>query len=247
MKAQLGEEFFSAGNQLRITAPMAKNWEYYCSLTDEEVLEEYWEYYGKTHPPYGDRYIKNGIIYNDLVMNTSFDIAYGLLDPCTFTFNASVLSTSMPVTGDTEPDASSFGFPEDVTVTFDHWKGAPSTVHFADDRMDSRSVYDFMRRELTLYNSYYYKHFSEEGGINWYYQDFVPEFTAGDANGDGQMDLNDAVAVLQQVALPNKYPICERCAELADCDSIYGINGLDALAIQQVDAGMIQLSKSRPV
>ena len=247
VKSQLSEEFFSAGNQLRITAPMAKNWEYYCSLTDEEVLEEYWEYYGKTHPPYGDRYIKNGIIYNDLVMNTSFDIAYGLLDPCTFTFNASVLSTSMPVTGDIEPDASSFGFPEDVKVTFDHWKGAPSTVHFADDRMDSRSVYDFMRRELTLYNSYYYKHFSEEGGINWCYQDFVPEFTSGDANGDGQMDLNDAVAVLQQVALPNKYPICERCAELADCDSIYGINGLDALAIQQADAGMIQLAKSRPV
>ena len=239
VKSQLGEEFTDSGNSIiPINSSEDKNWEYYCSLTDEQVLEEYQKYFGQNHGLTGERFVKDGILYGDIAGKLKFEIAYGLLDPCSFTFNAVALSTYMPVDGEGEPGASSFGFPEDVTVTFDHWKGAPSRVYFADDRMDSRSAYDFMRRELTLYNSVYYRLYSEQDGhISWCYNDFIPEYLPGDANGDAQVTLNDAVAVLQQVALPEKYPIIQQCADLADCDGTPGISALDALAIQEFDAG----------
>ena len=121
-------------------------------------------------------------------------------------------------------------------------------VHIADDRQDSGSAYDLMRRELTLYNSTYYKLYSEKGKyITWGYMDYIPEMVPGDANGDAQLTLNDAVAILQQQALPEKYPICASCADCADCDGNPGISGMDALAIQQADAGERILAKLIPV
>ncbi|MBQ8960560.1 MAG: leucine-rich repeat protein [Ruminococcus sp.] len=68
------------------------------------------------------------------------------------------------------------------------------------------------------------------------------EYLLGDANGDGKVDLSDAVAVLQYVALPAKYPLDEphlRAADVVDKDTS-GVNGIDALAIMMVDAGLIQ-------
>ena len=60
----------------------------------------------------------------------------------------------------------------------------------------------------------------------------------GDANADSQLDLNDAVAVLQYVALPEKYPLTAQGQFNADCDGEEGITGKDALWIQQKDAGL---------
>lgn len=65
----------------------------------------------------------------------------------------------------------------------------------------------------------------------------------GDANCNGKVDLSDAVAVLQYVALPAKYPLSEQGLKNAECDLVDGINGMDALQIQMHDAGLIDLSK----
>ncbi|MBQ8961670.1 MAG: glycoside hydrolase family 9 protein [Ruminococcus sp.] len=61
----------------------------------------------------------------------------------------------------------------------------------------------------------------------------------GDANVDGKVDLQDAVAILQSVALPAKYPLTEKGARLADVDGVEGISGPDALVIQQYDAHLV--------
>ena len=62
----------------------------------------------------------------------------------------------------------------------------------------------------------------------------------GDANNDGEVDLNDAVAILQFAALPAKYPIAAELMDIADVyDPGSGVNGMDALAIQMYDAKSI--------
>lgn len=70
----------------------------------------------------------------------------------------------------------------------------------------------------------------------------------GDANGDGKVDLGDAVAVLQYVALPAKYSLDEYHLSVADVvdKDISGVNGKDALALMMVDAGLI-LDQELPV
>ena len=59
------------------------------------------------------------------------------------------------------------------------------------------------------------------------------------------MNLNDAVAVLQYVALSAKYPLEADALYAADvCDpGTSGINGNDALAIMMVDTGLLQPDK----
>ena len=64
---------------------------------------------------------------------------------------------------------------------------------------------------------------------------------SGDANLDGNVDLNDAVAILQYVALASKYPLEGDALVAADVyDPGSGVNGSDALAIQMFDAKMIK-------
>ena len=62
---------------------------------------------------------------------------------------------------------------------------------------------------------------------------------SGDANCDGRTDLSDAVAVLQYIALPEKYPLTEEGLKNADVhDTGDGVDGMDALALQMWDAGL---------
>ncbi|MBQ8961300.1 MAG: cellulase family glycosylhydrolase [Ruminococcus sp.] len=63
----------------------------------------------------------------------------------------------------------------------------------------------------------------------------------GDANCNGDVNLSDAVAILQYVALPAKYALSEegeRNADVVD-NGTSGINGIDALAVQMVDAKLL--------
>ena len=63
----------------------------------------------------------------------------------------------------------------------------------------------------------------------------------GDANVDGKVDLTDAVAILQYVALPAKYDLTatgEINADVVD-NGTSGVNASDALAIQMLDAKLI--------
>ena len=62
----------------------------------------------------------------------------------------------------------------------------------------------------------------------------------GDANGDGKVDVADAVAVLQYVANKTKYPLSDEGLVNADIDGETGITGTDAITIQKIDAGIIK-------
>ena len=75
--------------------------------------------------------------------------------------------------------------------------------------------------------------------------DPVPEdgdFIMGDVNNDKKVNLNDAVAILQYVALSSKYPLEGNALKAADTfdNGTSGINGNDALAVMLVDAGTIK-------
>ena len=69
----------------------------------------------------------------------------------------------------------------------------------------------------------------------------APAGLIGDANDNGTVDLSDAVAILQYVALPAKYGLSEQGKINADCYAPGdGITGMDALAIQMLDAEVVK-------
>lgn len=66
------------------------------------------------------------------------------------------------------------------------------------------------------------------------------DFLWGDVNLDGSVTLNDAVAILQYVALPGKYPIADKGKLQGDVfNNGDGISPADALSIQKLDAKVI--------
>jgi len=69
----------------------------------------------------------------------------------------------------------------------------------------------------------------------------------GDANVDGKVNLNDAVAILQNIALSTKYPLTDQGKINADVfeRGNWEVSGKDALSIQKFDAGLITLPESR--
>ena len=55
---------------------------------------------------------------------------------------------------------------------------------------------------------------------------------SGDSNGDGRIDMSDAVLIMQTIANPSKYKLTEQGSKNADMDGD-GVTNLDALAIQK--------------
>ena len=55
---------------------------------------------------------------------------------------------------------------------------------------------------------------------------------SGDSNGDGRIDMSDAVLIMQTIANPSKYKLTEQGSKNADMDDD-GVTNLDALAIQK--------------
>ena len=62
----------------------------------------------------------------------------------------------------------------------------------------------------------------------------------GDANLDSNVTISDSVAILQNIANSEKYPLDDNARANAD---VYnpgdGITGMDAQAVQKLDAGII--------
>ncbi|HBB71460.1 MAG TPA: hypothetical protein DCZ71_02505, partial [Ruminococcus sp.] len=79
----------------------------------------------------------------------------------------------------------------------------------------------------------------------------LPDITAqaddtvwGDANESGGVNVADAVAILQHIANKDKYGLTDQGYKNADVvDPGQGVTGMDALAIQMVDAGLIQTNQ----
>ncbi|MDE6519492.1 MAG: leucine-rich repeat protein [Ruminococcus sp.] len=62
----------------------------------------------------------------------------------------------------------------------------------------------------------------------------------GDANCDGAVNIADATAIVQHLGNQDKYGLSEHGLINADCCNVGdGVTGLDALAIQKLEAGMI--------
>lgn len=69
----------------------------------------------------------------------------------------------------------------------------------------------------------------------------------GDTNLDGRVTLGDSMIVLQYIANETKYPLSGEALENADAYGPGdGITGLDAVAIQKYDTGMITSLPERP-
>ncbi|MBO5104321.1 MAG: leucine-rich repeat protein, partial [Ruminococcus sp.] len=69
------------------------------------------------------------------------------------------------------------------------------------------------------------------------------EVKSGDADGDGEVNINDAVFIMQSIANPDKYTLTEQGKANADVvDNGGGITNADALAIQYVESKTINAS-----
>ena len=81
---------------------------------------------------------------------------------------------------------------------------------------------------------------------NFYYSNFYSvseentDITFGDSNLDGNVTISDSVAILQYISNMEKYPLTEQATTNADCyDPGSGVTGMDAQAVQKLDAGII--------
>ncbi len=63
----------------------------------------------------------------------------------------------------------------------------------------------------------------------------------GDANDDGKVTMADAVAILQNLANSDKYPLSETGKVNGDVDGEDGLTAMDALVIQMFDAGSVKV------
>lgn len=65
----------------------------------------------------------------------------------------------------------------------------------------------------------------------------------GDANDDGKVEIADATLILQYLTNKDEYKLTEQGMKNADCaNNGDGVTGLDALAIQKMDAGVYKQS-----
>lgn len=66
------------------------------------------------------------------------------------------------------------------------------------------------------------------------------DYLCGDANCDKKVTIADATAILQHIGNKDKYGLSEQGEKNADCYDVgSGITGLDAVAVQKLDAGQI--------
>ena len=68
--------------------------------------------------------------------------------------------------------------------------------------------------------------------------DITPEY--GDANCDGEVNMADAVFIMQSIANPDKYQLSEMGSLNADVDESGDVTNKDALIIQQFKLGLIK-------
>ncbi len=97
---------------------------------------------------------------------------------------------------------------------------------------------------LTIYDQtviFGYKSSTAQAYAEKYKRQFfaLVEVLTGDANGDNTVDLADATSIIQYIGNPDKYDLSEQGLANADCTCDGKVTGADALAIQKLEAGMI--------
>lgn len=77
----------------------------------------------------------------------------------------------------------------------------------------------------------------QSGNVNIY----TAKILDGDANDDGEVDIADATAIIQHIGNPAKYGLTMQGMANADCyNTGDGVTGMDAIAIQKLEAGLIE-------
>lgn len=217
-----------------------KNQSYYYELSDEEVYAEYKTYREKIGNPLPETEIKDGIIEYDFVTISNAQINYNILIPEKFELYMPLLNSESQCLGFEEMSAEYFGFDMiDHSIYFSYYGDNIVTVSgFTSD--ENSDIYDCMRNALTLYNSEFFNEYGKNANINFTLYDGPSINTKGDVNLDNQVNMADAVLVMQYIANPDKFPVVNIGAELGDVTGNGdGITNKDALAIQMYKLGLI--------
>ena len=245
-----------------ITADESKTYLYFLKMSDEEFSEytqDRYKEYG-----FGDDSIADEIKFKNLLyIVPDFFIGdnYESEDYNIYKIFADGEATAyIPfyVDSETELDrtlsADFFGYPEDWTIQYIDGVGIfgdniYERVHEYRICIPKEVILDF-ESYVRLYESRFEIYSNNEKyqkygitGNTWIDCQFLPageymffEPVNGDANLDGRMSISDSVAILQNLANSEKYPLSVQGKYNADCDGNDGITGLDAAYIQQIES-----------
>ncbi len=245
-----------------ITAEESKTYLYFLKMSDEEFSEytqDRYKEYG-----FGDDSIADEIKFKNLLyIVPDFFIGdnYESEDYNIYKIFADGEATAyIPfyVDSETELDrtlsADFFGYPEDWTIQYIDGVGIfgdniYERVHEYRICIPKEVILDF-ESYVRLYESRFEIYSNNEKyqkygitGNTWIDCQFLPageymffEPVNGDANLDGRMSISDSVAILQNLANSEKYPLSVQGKYNADCDGNDGITGLDAAYIQQIES-----------
>lgn len=237
-----------------------KNWDYFVSLSDEEVEEEFEEllesgdinnsnieWYKDAIEEYGSvaTFINTGFIYNNIYPSITFNFPelYGV--ECSRFFEEEGAEYYGFATVEKKP-FNGFGFhtkwidPYGIeyftnnTLECSSMEGVfnfPSSILATTDEYDA---YNLLRLILTLYNSPFGQEYGKDAKIMPSLIDDGNSYLAGDINLDANVDISDLVAVTCYCIDSETNPICKAALEVADVyNTGDGVNSLDALTIQQ--------------
>lgn len=214
-----------------------KNQSYYKTLSDEEVYAEYKAYCEKIGNPISETEIKDGIIEYDFITISNAQINYNILVPSEFEIYMPLWTSESQCQEFEEKSAEYFGFDMiDHGLSFSYYGHNTGTLRgFTSD--EKNDIYDCMRNVLTLYNSDFFAEYGKNASINFTLLDGPSINMKGDANLDSQLNLADAVMIMQHSANPSTFPITAIGAKLGDMDGD-GITNKDALTIQRQLLGL---------
>ncbi|MBP5378057.1 MAG: hypothetical protein J6Y64_00760 [Ruminococcus sp.] len=237
----------SAGNQ---TENKTKNYAYFSSLSDEEVIREYKAYRESVGNPITDKQIIQAVWYaaNNRWQTSNQtplkEIKNGNISDVGFTEQEAEAITSQP--------GVYFGFDDQLKNGDIGWGSYQEKYYmFFDlslperfkDSSAKEVLCEYMRRDLAMANSQFVKDYCPDGYVYTLggadsAKSVLP--VAGDANQDGKVTLADSLTILQFIANEEKYPLSKSGLAAADCyDPGDGITAMDALAVQKRDLGVL--------
>lgn len=215
--------------------PIVLNHDYYASLSNEEVYEAYKLFCSEIGSPIAETRYEGGVAYNDFLWTKTYQFNYGLIIPNGIECLTYSDSDTINELRAKNPDY--FGFPADFEWDVDY---SFSNMHLT--LTDCTDFYDLMRLQMTLYNSEFCEDYLNGDGSKLLimYEDGVfPELKYGDVNLNAEVEVADAVYILQNIADPSEFAISSLALDSADVTG--GNNGIDtedALAILRYCCGL---------
>lgn len=220
----------------------SRNYDYFNSLSDEEVFSQYKAYREAIGNSISETTVSNGIIEYDFLSELSYMVTYGNVDTTFFEITfPKLIGEKIDILSTKTPDY--FGISEDSPINYDvrpvfenesRYKAGNLSFSMRSFTLDDEDGYDILRKELTIYNSQFYIDYGEERRIIWGYIDKADTSLAGDVNLDGKVRIDDVVQLLSHIADRDAYPLYIKGAQLGD---VYqkgdGISASDAAAIQK--------------